>query len=359
MNTAELDIPLFQFQRLSCSGILKKLQLAGRQDIAMDLGTANTLIYVRHRGIVLNEPSVIAVDQSGEIIATGSKARQMLGKTSNKIQCIRPLKDGVIRDLEMTSRMIENMLGRVLNRRLLFSPRLVIGVPSGITQVEKRSIVSAAVQCGIDRVSLVEESTAAALGADLPVNDVRGTMIVDIGGGTTEIAIISMGQTLYSRTIRVGGDMMDEAIQRCLKRYFNLNIGICEAERIKVLIGSALPPLRPRNLEAYGSSINTGMPSALKVNDRAIREAIEEPIQSIIDEIIIALEQMNPETVRDILADGIHITGGGSLLRDLPQRLQRETGIRFHAIGDPMSCVVRGAGKIVENFRGYRQFCIA
>ncbi|RMG42596.1 MAG: rod shape-determining protein [Candidatus Dadabacteria bacterium] len=329
------------------------------QDMAMDLGTANTLIYVKNRGIILNEPSVVAVDEaSGKAVAVGHAAKNMFGKTSRKVRCIRPMKDGVIADFEMTSLMIQHMLGQVRNRWAISKPRIVIGVPSGITQVEKRAVIDAALCCGIREVMLVEEPMAAAIGSGLPVSQAVGNMIVDIGGGTTEVAIISMNGTFYSHSIRVAGDEMDEAIQRHIKRVYGLQIGIFEAERIKLVIGSALAFERPRTVTVYGRDIKSGFPQQIEVPDDIIREALHEPISAIIDSVMTALEQTSAEIAQDIISRGIYLAGGGALLRGLSERLQRETGIPFRRARDPLSCVVRGVGQIVDNLRQMRELCI-
>lgn len=329
-------------------------------DMAMDLGTANTLIYVRNRGIILNEPSVVAVDEeTGKPLAVGHAAKDMFGKTSRSIRCVRPMKDGVIADFEMTSVMISYMLQQVARRRVLQKPRIVIGVPSGITQVEKRAVIDAALSCGVREVMLVEESMAAALGADLPVDKPVGNMIVDIGGGTTEVAILTMNATLYSHSIRVAGDEMDEAIQRHIKRQYGLQIGIFEAERIKLVLGSALPFGQPRTAQVFGRDISTGLPAKIEVSDEFIRAALQEPISAMVSSVVTALEQTSPEIAQDVIARGVYLAGGGALLRGLGERLYRETGIRFHRAQDPLSCVVRGVGKIVDNLKEMRGLCIA
>lgn len=329
-------------------------------DMAMDLGTANTLIYVRNRGIIVNEPSVVAVDEeTGEAVAIGNAAKRMFGKTSRAVRCVRPMKDGVIADFDMTSLMINYMLRQARKRWSLYRPRLVVGIPSGITQVEKKAVIDAALFSGVREVLLVEESMAAALGADLPVDKPVGNMIVDIGGGTTEVAIISMSGTLYSHSIRVAGDEMDEAIQREIKKHYKLQVGIFEAERIKLLIGSALPFGRPRMVGVCGRDISSSMPHQIEVSDEFIRDALHEPISAIISSVTTALEQTSAEVAHDIIARGIYLAGGGALLKGLGERLQRETGIKFYRAPDPLSCVVRGVGKIVENLKELKSLCIS
>ncbi len=328
-------------------------------DMAMDLGTANTLIYVKHRGIVLNEPSVVAVEESsGKVVAVGQRAKEMFGKTATSIRCVRPMKDGVIADFERTSLMIDYMLGQVRERWSLRRPRIVIGVPSGITQVEKKAVIDAAMNAGAADVLLVEEPMAAALGAGLPVDRPVGNMIIDIGGGTTEVAILSLNGTLYSHSIRVAGDELDEAIQRQMKRMFGLHIGIFEAERIKMVIGSALPFGKMRTMTVCGRDGQTGIPHQIDVSDEIVREALNEPLAAIISSVVTALEQTTPEIAHDIVSRGIYLAGGGALLKGLAERLQRETGVPFHRAQDPLSCVVRGVGHVVDNLKDMRVVCI-
>ena len=358
MSTAELSAPLIE--PMSLRAPRRFLNWIKPSDLAMDLGTANSLVYVRHRGIILNEPSVVAVDEeTGKPLAVGHAAKEMFGKTNRRIRCVRPMKDGVIADFEMTSVMIQNLLGRVQARWSLQKPRIVIGVPSGITQVEKRAVVDAAMASGVRDVLLVEESMAAALGADLPVDKAVGNMIVDIGGGTTEVAILSMNATLYSHSIRVAGDEMDEAIQRQLKREHGLQIGIFEAERIKMILGSALPFGKPRSSQAFGREVSSGLPAKVEISDEFVRAALHDPIAAIVASVVTALEQTSPEVAQDVIARGIYLAGGGALLKGLGERLYRETGIRFHRAQDPLSCVVRGVGKIVDNLREMRELCIS
>jgi len=329
-------------------------------DLAMDLGTANTLIYEKNRGVILNEPSIVAVDQKSRLPhAVGHRAKEMYGRTSSSIRCVRPLKDGVIADFDMTSLMIQYMLKRVTHRWSLIKPRLVIGVPSGITQVEKRAVIDSALRAGIREVRLVEEPMAAALGAGMPVHQPSGNMIVDIGGGTTEVAVLSLNGTAYSRSIRVAGDEMDEAIQRHLKRTFGIQVGIFEAERLKLINGSALPLGKKRIVTSYGRSITSGLPQRVEISDDDIREALQEPLASIIESITTALELTNAELSQDIMSKGIVLAGGGALLKGLAERLERETGIHFILTPDPLSCVVRGVGQIVDNLSEYKELCIA
>ncbi|NDC39296.1 MAG: rod shape-determining protein, partial [Proteobacteria bacterium] len=309
MSTVELNTPLLQ--PIEIPSPLRILKNLWSNDIAMDLGTANTLIYARGRGIVLNEPSIVAVDErSGKAVAVGHAAKEMYGKTSAAVRCIRPMKDGVIADFENTAVMIEYMLRQVRGKTnwggfSLRRPRIVIGVPSGITQVEKRAVIDAATSTGISEVMLMEESMAAALGSGLPVDQSVGNMIIDIGGGTTEVAIITLNSTLYSHSIRVAGDEMDEAIQRLLRKSYGLQVGIFEAERVKLVIGSALPLGKQRTILVSGRDLTNGIPRQVEVRDDEVREALDEPISAITASIVTALEQTSPEVAHDIASRGI------------------------------------------------------
>ncbi len=362
MSTADISTTPVELStpKLKAPSFLKRFSRFWSYDLAVDLGTANTLIYAKNKGIILNEPSIVAVsEETHKPLAVGQPAKEMFGKTSKAIRCVRPMKDGVIADFEMTSVMMNYMLGKVRRSWALSKPRVVIGVPSGITQVEKRAVMDAALFSGAREVLLVEEPMAASLGAGLPVEQAVGNMMVDIGGGTTEVAIISMCGTVYSHSIRVAGDEMDEAIQRHLKRRFGLHVGIFEAERLKLIIGSALPFGKPRTTVTYGRDLTSGLPQQAEVSDEIIREALNEPISAIIASIVTALEQTNAEIAHDIISRGIYLAGGGALLKGLTERLHRETGIRFIRAQDPLSCVVRGVGKIVDNLGELRSLCIS
>ncbi len=360
MCMSSISLGYQEIKPLSIPSRIAQLFSGGSCDMAVDLGTANILIYLKNRGVILNEPSLIAVDEeSGKVLALGHEAKRIYGKTSRSIKCIRPMKDGVIADFAMTSLMIEHMFKKARKRFMFQKPRTVIGVPSGITQVEKRAVIDAALNAGSRKVFLVEEPMAAALGADLPVEQAVGNMIVDIGGGTTEVAIISMCGTVYSHSIRVAGDEMDEAIQRHLKRDYGLQVGIFEAERLKLVIGSALPTGETRFTRTYGRDVATGMPQPAEVSDEIIRDALSEPIAAIVTSITTALEQMNAEIAQDIISRGIFLAGGGALLTGLSERLTRETGIPFYRSQDPLSCVVRGVGKIVDNLGEMKALCIS
>lgn len=359
MNAAELTLPYHE-QSESSPFFAKLGSFFWSNDMAMDLGTANTLIYMKNRGIILNEPSVVAVDEeSGKAVAVGHQAKDMFGKTSRATRCVRPMKDGVIADFEMTTLMIQFMIRQVCRRWSLKKPKMVIGVPSGITQVEKRAVIDAALCSGISAVMLAEESMAAAIGAGLPVDRPVGNMILDIGGGTTEVAVIAMNGTIYSHSIRVAGDEMDEAIQRKVKKETGVQIGIFEAERIKLILGSALPFGKPRSITVFGRDLASGFPKQVEVSDEMVRESLNEPIHAIISSVIAALEQTSPEVAQDIISRGIYVAGGGALLRGLTERLARETGIKFFRAQDPLSCVVRGVGKIIDNLSEMRCVCIA
>lgn len=328
-------------------------------DVAIDLGTANTLVYVKGIGIVLNEPSVVAVDaETGEVLAVGSAAKQMYGKTSRAVRCIRPMRDGVIADFKITCEMIRHMLGIVRTRWSLIRPRAVIGVPSDITQVEKRAVLDAALSAGMRHVYLIEESMAAAVGSSLPVDQPIGSMVVDIGGGTTEIAIVSLSGTMYSYAIRVAGDKMDEAIQRYVRQRCGLEISIFEAERAKITVGSLLRHAPMLTMTIYGRDVASGMPRSLEITNETIRHALHEPLCSIVGAIYTALENVSPEAAQDILGNGVHLVGGGSLLRGLAEKLTERSGISFIRDADPLTCVVRGVGRIVENIDSMKKLCM-
>lgn len=339
---------------------LSRLRFFRSADLAMDLGTANTLIYQRDRGIVLNEPSLVVVDQKTQRpLAIGREAKEMFGRTSGALRCVRPMKDGVIADFGMTSLMIQHMLKQVRSGFHLIRPRLVVGIPSGITQVEKRAVIDSALTCGVRQVHLVDEPMAAALGAGLPIDKPIGNMIVDIGGGTTEVAILSMGGSAYSHSTRVGGDEMDEAIQRQLRTQIGIEVGIFEAERLKLILGSALRPTENKSLAVFGRDLSSGLPREVEVDDAFIFSALQEPVRAIQTSIYSALEQIHPELSYDIMARGVCLAGGGSLLRGLPERLERDTGIRFFRSNDPLTCVVRGVGKIIDRFNDLQDLCVA
>jgi rod shape-determining protein MreB len=330
------------------------------QHMAMDLGTANTLIYVRGKGIVLNEPSVVAISEiDGRPLAVGRAAKDMYGKTPQSIRCIRPMKDGVIADFDITHLMIKEFLTRVSRRWQIRRPKLIVSIPSGVTMVEKRAVVDAALASGARQINLIEEPMAAAIGSGIPVLDCSGNMIVDIGGGTTEVAVISMGGTVYAESVRIAGDEMDEAIEQFIRRAFNLQIGIFEAERVKLSVGSAMPMSEAREIKVFGRDLATGVPRDLVIDDAIVRRALKEPVAAIVDAVHRALERTSPELAEDIIQRGIYLAGGGALLAGLAERLSLETGIRFHRASDPLTAIVRGTGTVLERFKELRSVCIA
>ncbi len=333
-------------------------------DMAIDLGTANTLVYVRGQGIVLNEPSVVAITIiSGrkQVLRVGEEAKQMLGRTPGDIMAIRPLRDGVIADFEVAEEMIKHFIRKVHNRRSFASPQMVICVPSGSTAVERRAIQEAAESAGARRVFLIEEPMAAAIGAGLPVTEPTGSMIVDIGGGTTEVAVISLGGIVYSRSVRIGGDKMDDAIINYIRRTHNLLIGETTAERIKKEIGSACPPEEGegRMMEIKGRDLMNGVPKELVISERQIAEALAEPVGAIIDAVKGALEHTAPELAADIVDRGIVMSGGGSLLSNLDYVLRYATGLAVTVADDPLSCVVMGSGQALENMKSLQRVLIS
>lgn len=325
-------------------------------DMAIDLGTANTLVYVRGQGIVLNEPSVVAISIANgkkQVLAVGEEAKLMLGRTPGNIMAIRPLRDGVIADFEVAEEMIKHFIRKVHNRRSFASPQMVICVPSGSTAVERRAIQESAESAGARRVALIEEPMAAAIGAGLPVTEPTGSMVVDIGGGTTEVAVLSLGGIVYARSVRVGGDKMDEAIIQYIRRTHNLLIGESTAERIKKEIGSACPPEdgEGRTMEVKGRDLMNGVPKELTISERQVAEALAEPVGAIIDAVKAALEHTAPELAADIVDRGIVMTGGGSLLSNLDYVLRYATGLAVTVADDPLSCVALGTGQALENMK--------
>ena len=325
-------------------------------DMAIDLGTANTLVYVRGKGIVLNEPSVVAIaNVSGrnKVLAVGNDAKQMLGRTPKEIQAIRPLRDGVIADFDVAEEMIKHFIRKVHNRRGFASPQIVICVPSGSTAVERRAIQEAAQSAGARAVYLIEEPMAAAIGAGLPVTEPTGSMVVDIGGGTTEVAVVSLGGVVYARSVRVGGDKMDEAIINYIRRNHGLLVGEASAERIKKIIGTACPPDdgEGRLMEIKGRDLNQGVPKEVIISERQIAEALAEPIFQIVEAVKIALEQTPPELAADIVDKGIMLTGGGALLGNLDFVLRHATGLPVSIAEDALLCVALGTGRALEEMK--------
>jgi rod shape-determining protein MreB len=334
-------------------------QIIGR-DMAVDLGTANTLVYVRGRGIVLDEPSVVAINtRTGAILAVGREAKRMLGRTPGHIQTIRPLKDGVIADFDVTEKMLRFFIQKVHRRRWLAKPRMVICVPSGITSVEQRAVEEACYAAGGRSVHIVEEPMAAAIGAGLPIHEPTGNMIVDIGGGTTEVAVISLGGVVTSESSRIAGDELDEAIVQFIKKEYSLSLGERTAEEVKTKIGSAFRFPEEPSAEIRGRDLVTGLPKTIIVGAEEIRRAIEEPVNSIIDAVKNTLDRTPPELAADIMDKGIVLTGGGALLKGLDERLRHETGMPIHITEAPLSCVATGAGKCLEEFEALRRVLIS
>jgi rod shape-determining protein MreB and related proteins len=331
-------------------GIFNYLTGFGGRDMAVDLGTANTLVYVRGRGIVLSEPSVVAIDQrSGEVHAVGLEAKRMLGRTPGSIQAIRPLKDGVIADFDVTEQMLRHFIQKVHQHRFAH-PRVVVCVPSGVTGVEKRAVEEATLSAGARQAYLIEEPMAAAIGAGLPVAEPTGNMIVDIGGGTTEVAVISLGGIVVSQSLRVGGDEMDEAIINHIKREYKLLIGQQTAEEIKLEVGSAFPLKEEVQAEVRGRDMLSGLPKTVILSSEEVRLALEEPVSQIIESIKATLDKTPPELAADIMDRGIVLAGGGSLLQGLDERLRHETHMPVHLAESPLTCVAVGSGRSLEEF---------
>jgi rod shape-determining protein MreB len=328
------------------------------RDMAVDLGTANTLVYVRGRGIILNEPSVVAVNiKDGRPLAVGAEAKRMIGRTPSHIQAIRPLKDGVIADFEICEKMLRYFIQRVHHSRFA-KPRMVICVPSGITGVEQRAVMEAAEYAGARRAYIIEEPMAAAIGAGLPVHEPTGNMVVDIGGGTTEVAVISLGGIVASQSIRIGGDELDEAIMAYIKKEYSLALGERTAEEIKMALGSAHPLEEELQAEIRGRDLVSGLPKTIVVTTDEIRHAIEEPVSAIVDAVKVTLDKTPPELAADIMEQGIVLTGGGALLHGLDARLQGETGMRIVVADDPLNCVAIGSGQCLEEFEALKQVLI-
>jgi len=318
-------------------------------DIGIDLGTANTLVYVKDHGIVLREPSVVAVQQgTKKVLAVGEEAKRMLGRTPGNIVAIRPLKDGVIADFEVTEAMLRYFISKVHNRRRMVRPRVVIAVPSGITEVEKRAVKDSASHAGAREVYLIEEPMAAAIGVGLPVQDAAGNMIIDIGGGTTEVALISLSGIVFSRSVRVAGDELDEALINYMKRAYNLMVGERTAEEIKIKIGSAYKLEKESSMEVKGRDLVAGLPKTITISSQEVREALLEPVSTIVDSVRITLERCPPELSADLVDRGLVLAGGGALLRGLDKLLQEETGLPVHVAEDPLSAVAEGTGKALQ-----------
>ncbi len=319
-------------------------------DLAIDLGTANTLVYIKGRGIVLREPSIVVVDdRNGRIQAVGMEAKDMLGKTPANIRAIRPMKDGVIADFETTEKMLQYFIKKTRTGNQFLKPRIVIGIPSEITQVERRAVRDAALRARANEVFLIEQAMAAAIGADLPITEPGGNMIVDIGGGTTDVAVISLSGIVIAKSIRIASNEMDEAIIQYIKKKYNLLIGERTAEQVKIKIGSAYPLDEPLEMEIKGRDLTYGIPKTLNINDSEIREALEGVVQTLLEVVKSTLEKTPPELAADIVDRGIILCGGGALLKNLDKRLREETSLPIFIADDPLSSVVLGAGKILEN----------
>jgi len=328
-------------------------------DMAIDLGTANTLVYVKGKGIVLNEPSVVAIEEirgKKQVKAVGNEAKLMLGRTPGNIAAIRPLSDGVIADFEIAEEMIKYFIRKVHNRRSFVSPLIIICVPSGSTAVERRAIQESADAAGAGKVRLIEEPMAAAIGADLPVTEPTGSMVVDIGGGTTEVAVLSLGGIVYARSVRVGGDKMDAAIVSYIRRNHNLLVGESSAERIKKEIGSACPPEKGegRSVEIRGRDLMNGVPKEIVITERQIAEGLADPVAQIVEAVKVALENTAPELAADIVDKGIVLTGGGALLTNLDQVLRNATGLPVSIAENPLACVVKGTGRALEDLSTFK-----
>ena len=330
-------------------------------DMGIDLGTANTLVHVKGKGIVLREPSVVAIKrENGEVLAVGEEAKRMIGRTPGNIVAVRPMKDGVIADFDVTQAMLKYFIRKAMNTKSFVRPRVVVGVPSGVTEVEKRAVIDAAQQAGAREAYLIEEPMAAAIGAGLPVEEATGSMVVDIGGGTTEIAVISLGGSGTGRPIPIGGDEMDTSIVQYIKRMYNLLIGERTAEEIKIKIGSAIVQAdKNAELDIRGRDLVSGLPKTLTIKSSEVREALSEPIQKIIDAVKGTLEKTPPELASDVMDHGIMMTGGGALLRNLDRLLSHETGMPVLVAEDALSCVGEGTGKSLENIELLKRVVMA
>ncbi len=328
-------------------------------DLAIDLGTANTLVYAKGKGIIVNEPSIVAINKvNGDVEAVGREAKEMLGRTPGNIVAIRPMKDGVIADFKVTERMLNYFIQKAHGRKMLVHPRIIIGVPSEITQVEKRAVIDSAYHAKASEVYLVEQAMVAAIGAGLPITEPSGNMVVDIGGGTTDVAVISLSGIVYSRSVRVAGNQMDDAIIQYLKRKYNLLIGDRTSEQIKITLGSAFPLEKPITMEIKGHNVLEGLPKTITIDDTEIRDALADCVAAIMNAIRVALERTPPELSADISDKGIVVTGGGALLKGLDKRIRRETGVPVSIAEDPLASVVLGTGKMLTEFKLLRRIAI-
>ena len=328
-------------------------------DLAMDLGTANTLVYITEKGIVLNEPSVVAVNVTDHTIeAVGLEAKKMFGRTHAKVSTIRPMKDGVIADFIVTNQMIQYFIKKILHKYHFFKPRMVVGVPTCITQVEKKAVIDASLMAGIREVHLIEEPMAAAIGVGIPVHRPEGNMVIDIGGGTTDVAVISLSAIAYGESVRVAGDEIDESIVRYMRLQHHLNIGVFEGERVKVAVGTAFPQPSNLTVEVKGLNLKTGVPMSITVGDDEIREALKEPLTTIVTSIMRALEKIPPELSADIHSNGIYLTGGGALIRGLDKMIEERTTLKVFIPEDPLLSIVKGAGAVLDDFENMKKVCI-
>ena len=328
-------------------------------DLAMDLGTANTLIYIPEKGIVLNEPSVVAINADENVVeAVGMEAKKMYGRTHSQVNTIRPMKSGVIADFDVTNQMIQYFIKKVLNQYRFLKPRLVVGVPTCITQVEKKAVIDASLMAGIREVHLVEEPMAAAIGVGIPVHQPEGNMIIDIGGGTTDIAVISLSAIAYGESVRVAGDEIDEFIVRYMRLQHHINIGVFEGERVKMEIGSAFPQPGTLTSEVKGLNVKTGVPMSITISDEEIRVALKEPLTTIIAVIMRALEKIPPELSSDIHSNGIYLTGGGALIRGLDKMIEEKTTLKVFIPEEPLLSIVKGAGAVLNDFSNMKKVCI-
>ena len=320
-------------------------------DLAIDLGTANTLIYLKGKGIIVQEPSIVVINKlTGKVEAVGSRAKEMLGKTPNNVVAIKPMRDGVIADFEIAERMLDYFIKKAMNNRsFILRPRIIIGIPTGVTQVERRAVKDVALRARASEVYLIEQPMASAIGADLPISEPTGNMVVDIGGGTTDIAVISLDGIVFNHSIRVGGNEMDEALIQYIKKKYNMLIGEKSAELIKIQIGSAYPLDEPMTMDIKGRDLREGIPRTIVIDDQEVREAIEEVVTTIISAVRVVLERTPPEVAADIIDRGIVLTGGGALLRNLDKRIREETQLPVFLTDDPLTTVVLGAGKMLDD----------
>ncbi len=329
------------------------------KDIGIDLGTANTLVHIKGRGIVIREPSVVAIDKyTGQVVAVGLEAKEMLGRTPENLDAIRPLKDGVIADFTATKKMLKHLVEKACQRYVIARPRVVVCVPNGVTEVEERAVEEATIDAGAREAYLMEEPMAAAIGAGLKIGDPSGTMIVDIGGGTSEIAVISLGGLVTGKSLRIAGDELNEAIVNYIKREFNVIVGETTAEEIKVTIGSAYPSMTTEEMDVKGRDLQTGLPRTITVNSTQIEEAMKEVIMQIVDGIKMTLEKTPPELAADIMINGITLSGGGALIKNLDRLIALETGIPVNIAQDPLDCVARGTGKVLEDLDSLKSVLI-